>query len=64
MAAGVVAPVDRAHALAIELEAAYQVGRGTLAFHQAAAARFHLADEAVGRFLHHVSATLEQAQVA
>ena len=63
MAAGVVAPVDRAHALAIELKATDQIGGGSLAFHQAAAARFHLADEAVGRFPHHVGATLEQAQV-
>ena len=63
MAAGVVAPVDRAHALAIELEAAHQVGGCTLAFHQAAATRFHLADEAVAGFFHDISAALEQAQV-
>jgi hypothetical protein len=58
MGLGVVASIEGAHPLGIELEATHEVGDGPFAFHQAAAARFHLANEAAALLAHLIGTAL------
>ena len=63
MGLGIVAAIDGAHATGIQFETADQIGRGSFAFHQAAAARLHFADEALPLFAHHIGAAFQRPQV-
>ena len=49
--------------LGIEFEAAHQIGDAALAFHQAAAARFHFPDKPPPLFAHEVGTPFEGAQI-
>ena len=59
----VMAPVNGAHAFAIQFQAAHEVRGGPFALHQAAAARLHFAHKAVARFFHHIGTPLQRTQV-
>ena len=60
----IVARVDRAHPVLIELQAAHQVGDVALAFHQAAAARLHFSHKATTLFTHQIGTPVQGAKIA